>query len=158
MLIPVSAHELQTNNKFGVILHIDPDDDPVAGQTAVLTFKFEDKKNKFTSSGCLCSVRILENNTHEVYAQKLKSESFSYVFPESGNYTVQASGKPINEENFIPFTVNFDIYVNKNIKNPEIATKAVNKTSSIPPVIIMIPVLLLTIFLLKRLNYKKNTE
>jgi hypothetical protein len=43
-----SAHVLLSNNTVGGVLHIDPEDDPIAGQPAKFYIELKDKQNQFT--------------------------------------------------------------------------------------------------------------
>lgn len=40
-----SAHFLQKDGSISFVLHIDPDDDPVIGRLATLSFEISDEKN-----------------------------------------------------------------------------------------------------------------
>lgn len=121
-LIPQQAfaHVLQADGSVGAVLHIDPDDEPYAGQPASFFFEFKDKQNKFSPQNCDCTIRILENGK-ELYSQalfqnnqnpSLTNASFSYTFPQLDVYQVVVSGKPLANE-FQPFTLTYDIRVDR---------------------------------------------
>lgn len=118
---PVSAHVLESNGSIGAVMHISPDDDPVAGQPSGFFFEFKDKDGKFKPKDCECVVSILQGNT-EMFSQQLfqnstdpslENASFTYTFPEKNVYTVKIVGKPNSSDAFQPFTLKYDIRVSR---------------------------------------------
>ncbi len=118
-LITVSAHVLESSGSIGAVLHIDPEDDPIAGQPAGFFFDFKDKQNKFKPEKCDCTFVVLENG-QQIYSQplfqgnaspSLTSASVFYTFPKKDVYQVQVKGKPLKPNDFEPFTLKFDIRV-----------------------------------------------
>ena len=131
---PSYAHVLQSNNDIGAVLHITPDDDPIAGAVSNFFFSFKDKNNAFILSQCVCEMKILQGEK-EIYSQPLiqryeNSESdatASYTFPQKNIYTIQVSGKPIGGNAFKTFTLTYPIRVEKEASIQENA--AVNATT-----------------------------
>src|SRR5438045_57931 len=66
----VSAHVLKTDGNIGAVLHIDPDDDPIAGSQASFFFEFKDIQGKFQSQNCDCTFSIAEDGK-EIFSQPL---------------------------------------------------------------------------------------
>src|SRR5689334_16513316 len=66
----VSAHILKYDGSIGAVLHVNPDDDPIAGETTGFFFEFKDKKNKFLPENCDCLVRVTKEGS-EIYSQDL---------------------------------------------------------------------------------------
>src|SRR6185369_15266285 len=66
------AHILKYDGDIGAVLHVDPDDDPIAGQPTNFFFEFRDKTNKFVSGDCNCTVTITEEG-RELYSSNLFS-------------------------------------------------------------------------------------
>ncbi len=100
----VYAHFLQSDGNIGAVLHIDPGDDPIAGEQAGFFFEFKDRLGKFNPENCDCTVYILENGK-EVFSKALFSDrdnalvrnaSFFYTFPEKGVYQIKVMGAPVN--------------------------------------------------------------
>jgi hypothetical protein len=120
-----SAHILSTDGNIGAVIHIDPDDDPIAGEQTGFFFEFKDKQNKFNPQQCECRFTILEGGK-ELYAQplfrdntspSLTSASVSYTFPIKDVYKIQVTGKPTSPDAFQPFTLTYDIRVERESDN-----------------------------------------
>ncbi len=117
ILIPgvASAHQLATDKNIGVVLHVDPNDNPIATQSSGFYFDFSDRDNKFQLASCLCSVSIKQNGqeltTEQLSSTNLSTASFQYVFPTPGVYQVQVVGVPQSAHSFQPFSVSYDVRV-----------------------------------------------
>jgi hypothetical protein len=119
LLTSVEAHVLKSDGSVGAILHVSPDDDPIAGVSTDFFFELKDKEGKFTPENCDCTAVVLQNGK-EIYSQplfqsnanpSLDDASFSYVLPQKDIYSVQIVGKPSTEGSFQPFTLAWDIRV-----------------------------------------------
>jgi hypothetical protein len=113
---PAFAHVILSSGSINALLHINPDDKPVAGQNSELLFVIKDKQNKFSLSDCACGVEISQNGTVKESGElkptgNNQDGSYPYVFPEKAVYQIKLVGKPIEENTFQPFTLNFDIRV-----------------------------------------------
>lgn len=112
-----SAHVLQTDGSIGAVLHIDPDDDPIASQPATLFFEFKDRQNKFAPGRCDCSVSIIRGGTiifsTALFGSGNTSPTVSYAFPAKAVYTVRVTGTPTAGGSFQAFTLNYDIRVDR---------------------------------------------
>lgn len=109
------AHVLQSDGSIGAVLHIDPNDDPIAGQQASLFFEFKDTTNRFTPNNCNCNVTIIENG-HTIYAQPLfqntptpsvYNASVFYTFPQPDAYQVIVTGSPLSKNAFQSFKLTY---------------------------------------------------
>ncbi len=114
-----SAHVLKTDGSIGAVLHISPEDDPIAGKSTDFFFEFKDRDNRFKPESCDCKGIIIQDEK-EIYSStifqngsnaNLESAVFSFAFPEKDIYKVQVSGKPIEGNLFQPFTLAWDIRV-----------------------------------------------
>ncbi|HZE86836.1 MAG TPA: hypothetical protein VE090_01380 [Methylomirabilota bacterium] len=101
------AHILASDKNIGALLHIDPDDTPVAGQQSGFFFDFKDKQNKFSSQDCDCTFLIVENG-QTIYSQPLFQKSVFYTFPKIDVYQIKIIGKPKTPNAFQPFTLSWD--------------------------------------------------
>lgn len=119
--LPVKAHVLKTDSSIGAVIHISPEDDPIAGEQADFFFEFKDRQGKFTPQGCDCTASIVTGGK-EIYSQplfqnsdnpSLEDATFSYTFPERNIYKVKVSGKPTEGNVFEPFTLEWDIRVER---------------------------------------------
>lgn len=115
VILPVSAHQLETDGSIGAVLHVDPSDMPVSGKSSAFYFEFKDTSGKFSIASCRCSV-VITQGASEVFSTSLTqasadTASFSYVFPEAGAYTVQVVGVPDPVSAFQPFSLHYTIRV-----------------------------------------------
>jgi hypothetical protein len=117
-LSEVSAHTLKTDGPIGAVLHVDPEDDPIAGQPAYFYFEFVDRSGQFQPSQCDCTA-VVRRGAEEIYRQplfsgtetNLTSPSFSFTFPERGIYQVGVTGQPSGGNTFSAFNLDFDVRV-----------------------------------------------
>ena len=132
----VEAHILKTDQNIGAVLHISPQDDPVAREVSYLFFDFKDKTGKFDPNQCDCTVTVYANKKI-VHSESLtldhsnktaSASTFSYIFPEKNIYIVQVSGKPRQINTFQPFVLSYDIRVNTTASqaNSEVAKNSNN--------------------------------
>lgn len=116
------AHETQSNNGIGAILHVDPGDAPIAGQESTLFFEFTDMEDKLDLNNCICSVMITRDG-QEVLKQDFTgvpgtegtSGVVEFVFPEAGVYKTVVTGNPKEDGQFKPFKLNFSTRVEKDL-------------------------------------------
>ena len=114
----VLAHEIQSDKGISVLLHVEPNDDPVAGNEATFYFAINDSANHFNAAFCHCVVsvkagkRIIFFHTN-VYQHKTSIYGVTdhFIFPSEGDYSVQLSGMPTNGHVFQPFAVSYDLGV-----------------------------------------------
>lgn len=121
-----SAHVLKSDSTVGAVIHVTPDDDPVAGEPTDFYFEFKDTENKFKPENCNCQGAILQNGT-EIYSSSLfqnstnpslENASFSFTFPEKNIYKVKVTGNPTTPGAFEPFTLEWDIRVAREAETP----------------------------------------
>ncbi|MBI3485917.1 hypothetical protein HY025_03125 [Candidatus Daviesbacteria bacterium] len=119
LVTSVEAHVLKTDGEIGAVFHTDPDDDPIANQQTGLFFDFKDKENRFSLAICDCNIIISENGK-EIFSQKLQpdlsdnlSANFFFKFPEKNVYQIKVTGKPNAQTDFQPFSLSYDIRVDK---------------------------------------------
>jgi hypothetical protein len=120
---PAYAHVLKTDGTIGAVLHVDPQDDPVANQSTNFFFEFKDTSNKFDPKNCDCRVSILQGDK-EIYSGNLFQNTtnptlsdavFSFIFPEKDIYKVKVEGKPNTPNAFSSFTLSYDVRVAKDM-------------------------------------------
>lgn len=117
----IYAHVLKTHGSIGAVIHVSPEDDPIAGESTDFYFDLKDKKNKLKSDNCDCVGVVLQNGK-EIFsapvfqngiATGLENASFSFVFPAKAMYKVRVVGKPMDENTFDPFSLEWDIRVDR---------------------------------------------
>jgi hypothetical protein len=118
---PVEAHFLATDKNIGAVLHVDPNDEPIAGSQASFFFEFKDKENKFNPQNCDCTFFISENEK-VIFSQalfqnnsspNLTNASVFYTFPQIDVYEVKVVGKPLTPNAFQPFTLTWNFRVDQ---------------------------------------------
>lgn len=141
----VFAHVLKTDGDIGAILHIDPDDDPIAGSLSTFFFEFKDRTDKFKPQDCDCNISIFEGGK-DIYSQplfqnnpspSLDNASFSYTFPEKNVYQVTIYGKPKTPNEFQTFYLNYDIRVARTATPTNMPSAQSNTSSSISQYLII---------------------
>jgi hypothetical protein len=110
-IIPVFAHVLQSDGSIGAVMHIDPDDDPIANSPATLYFDIKDKNGQFNVTKCNCRVDIYEGGK-VIYSSTL-TPAFPYTFPGKDVYQIHLVGSPQSPGDFPPFNIIYDIRVDK---------------------------------------------
>ena len=110
---PAMAHVVESDQSIGAVLHIDPDDDPIAGEVSTFFFDIKDKTGRFQENNCLCKLRIQQDG------QTLYEELFNqpgggtYTFPSRGIYAVSAVGEPLTDGAFDSFSLDYTIRVER---------------------------------------------
>jgi hypothetical protein len=118
---PAQAHVLISDGTIGAVLHVDPEDDPIVGQQSNFFFEFKDKQNKFKPENCDCTFTIKESDkvifTQPLFQNtnnpSLNNASVSFTFPKRDIYEVAVVGKPNASEAFQPFTLTYNIRVER---------------------------------------------
>ena len=107
----VSAHVLKTDGTMGAVLHVDPNDSPVAGKSSSIFFDLKDSSGKFTIENCDCTVSVAQNGK-TIFDRKIVSLApVSFTFPEIAVYDVRMTGAAKDGVSFDPFTLSYDIRV-----------------------------------------------
>ncbi|MDL2341677.1 MAG: hypothetical protein QFB87_01185 [Patescibacteria group bacterium] len=112
-----SAHVLQSDNGVSAILHIKPDDNPVAGKPVPVNFLFSNDVGGFSLNDYKVQLRLIQNKTVKFsspvpplfFGASTEGETMA-TFPEVGVYSLQAKGTPV-EKDAPPFTLNFTVRV-----------------------------------------------
>jgi hypothetical protein len=115
--LPASAHVLKENNGISAVLHMPPDDDPVAGRPVELDLSFGDDSGHFSLLLCDCELQV-SGNGRTIYRAAPRPavnganlDSFTMVtFPAAGAYDLHVSGTP-RGGNFRPFKFDYVIRV-----------------------------------------------
>ena len=113
----VFAHELEQSNGISAVLHIPPDDNPLAGKKTVLNVAYGDKAQKFSLENCSCFISVVQNEhvlstvkaTPALPHSKLDS-AVKVIFPNPGKYEVRVSGISI-DNSFAEFEIEFPVKI-----------------------------------------------
>lgn len=130
-----SAHTVKISGDIGGTIHIEPNDNPRAGEPAPTWFALTRKGGKVLPlKECDCQLSIyaephtpgepalLEPALKPVDAERYQSiPGAEIIFPKPGVYQLQLSGKPSTAESFRPFELKFKVTVaaGKPIASPQ---------------------------------------
>jgi hypothetical protein len=115
----VNAHILKTDGSIGIVLHVNPNDEPKASVESNIYIEITDKNKKFDITKCDCKIRILLDDK-EILSDTLSQENqnidlnspvFKFIFPQIGIYQIRLIGAATNNEDFQKFNINYDIRV-----------------------------------------------
>jgi len=124
----LQAHVLETNEEaIGAVIHLEPNDDPFAGANTDVIFEVTDKTGAFDPAECYCMVQVVQGEqivtssriTGYDVSDTAKTLYSKVVFPEVGVYTVQLIGKPVTNDWFHEFTLEYEVRVMRQAKGDE---------------------------------------
>ncbi|QJB43312.1 hypothetical protein [Dolichospermum flos-aquae] len=121
----VLAHTVKISADVGATIHIEPNDNPRAGEVTQAWFALTRKGGKVIPlKDCNCQLAIyaephavgepalLEPPLKPIQAERYQGIPGAEVtFPKPGAYQLQLSGKPVNEGSFKPFELKFVVTV-----------------------------------------------
>lgn len=124
------AHELQTDGSIGVVMHIDPDDDPIVGKPSTLSFEVTDSSKHFSPANCDCNLEIESGGKQLVNSllqpdasnQSIFSFSLPFTFAQKGSFDVTFSGHPKVSGAFSDFKVLYQVPVSRTNSLPTLAS------------------------------------
>ncbi|MEH2362239.1 MAG: hypothetical protein V7K58_21525 [Nostoc sp.] len=122
---PVAAHQVEVAADVGATLHIEPNDNPSAGEPSQAWFALTRRGGKVIPlSQCNCRLAVyakpyaagepplLEPALEPVTAERYKGvPGAEVVFPKPGLYELQLNGKPVSGARFKPFKLKFEVTV-----------------------------------------------
>lgn len=123
---PANAHQLEIQKDVGATIHIEPNDAPRAGETALTWFALTKKGGKIIPlNECNCKLSIYSQTRSAgkllhlqqpplkaVTQERYKSiPGAEITFPAAGAYQLRLQGSPKNGAKFSPFELKFDIKV-----------------------------------------------
>ncbi|HSX02914.1 MAG TPA: hypothetical protein VLI05_06420 [Candidatus Saccharimonadia bacterium] len=115
-----SAHTLEADGAIKALLHINPDDEPTAGQKTGLWFSLTDSEHKFTAAACDCRLVIKDGDRtlmdRPITAQEAPRTSMLevvYTFPRPVVYDITLQSKPRQAGEFQPFSLAYDVRVGR---------------------------------------------
>ncbi|TVP61092.1 MAG: hypothetical protein EA343_15315 [Nodularia sp. (in: Bacteria)] len=122
---PTFAHQVQIAADVGATLHIEPNDNPRAGEPTQAWFALTRKGGQVIPlAQCDCELLIyaqphtpgepalIEPSLEPVAAERYQGiPGAEITFPKPGRYQLQLSGKPASEASFKPFQFEFEVTV-----------------------------------------------
>jgi hypothetical protein len=113
----VSAHVLKENNGISSVMHIDPDDNPVAGVPTTLDFEYGNSSGSFLLNDYEIDVKVTGNSkvvqtatVQPAYFGSASEGDAMVQFPKIGIYNVIETGKALNS-GATPFQVTYLVRV-----------------------------------------------
>lgn len=134
----IFAHTLESSGSIGAVMHVTPDDDPIAGEVSGFYFEFKDKNNTFKPEDCICTVSIKKGES-EIFSKDLFGEnsdpslsnaSFNFTFPERNIYKIIIKGAPKTSGEFQNFELSYDMRVERVSEKAFTSTQDPQDTSS----------------------------
>lgn len=120
---PSFAHFVKSEGSIGTLLHMDPEDDPVAGAESKIILEFKDTEGKFRLAGCDCNLQILENGKElnlvplsEVSENEKLTSITPFTFPEKNVYKLKITGKAKSAGQFTDFELDYDVRVAREVE------------------------------------------
>ncbi len=119
------AHKVKTAEDVGATIHIEPNDNPRAGEVSKAWFALTHKGGKVIPlSECKCQLAVyaephaasepalLEPALQPVAVERYKGiPGAEITFPRPGAYQLQLRGEPASGESFKPFELSFEVTV-----------------------------------------------
>lgn len=130
---PVLAHKVQISADVGATLHIEPNDNPRAGEPTQAWFALTRKGGQtIPLAQCNCQLTVyaephtpgepalLEPSLQPVAAERFQGIPGAEInFPKPGLYQLQLNGKPAQGASFKPFELKFEVTVAAGTANTE---------------------------------------
>ncbi|MCC5660725.1 hypothetical protein LC608_27865 [Nostoc sp. XA010] len=124
-IYPASAHKVEVAGDVGGTLHIEPNDNPRAGEPSQAWFALTRRGGRVIPlSQCNCQLAVyaepyaagepplLEPQLEPVAAERYQGiPGAEVVFPKPGIYQLQLNGKPVSGARFKPFEFKFEVTV-----------------------------------------------
>ena len=117
----VYAHELKEDGTIQALLHIDPGDEPVAGEQTTFHVEITDTTKKFSTANCDCILQITQGKK-TLYDKPMFPKTHggqppmmmaTYTFAKKGDYTLTVSGKPKTDGDFQTFSLSYPVSVDQ---------------------------------------------
>lgn len=119
------AHEVQISGEVGGTLHIEPNDNPKAGQASLTWFALTRRGGQpIALSECSCTLAVYAQprgqNDSPVQQPTLSATaadgrqgvpSANINFPRAGAYELILQGRPVTSGGFAPFNLKFSVTV-----------------------------------------------
>ncbi len=101
------AHQTAVNNGVSVTMHVNPNDEPVAGTaTDILVTRVKTRTGKFAWTTCRCTLVIGDSAGNILFKAVVKPRT-EFTFPEAAAYSLVFSGRIKRLGKWKPFKVSF---------------------------------------------------
>jgi hypothetical protein len=96
VVAPASAHQIASNNGVSVQVHVNPNDEPIAGApTTIWVVRVKNVKGKgiFSWATCRCQLKVFDSSGTVVQNGPAKVARTAVTFPEAKAYGITFSGR-----------------------------------------------------------------
>jgi hypothetical protein len=107
---PAWSHQIVSNNGVAVQTHVDPNDEPIAGQaTTIWVVRVKGKGVVFSWKTCRCHMKVFDSTGAVLLDSAVTAPRTPVTFPEPAAYGFTFSGRAKNGTKWRPFKVTFAI-------------------------------------------------
>lgn len=100
------AHDRESNNGVTMTLHINPDDEPIATQPALLVIEKVETKSSFSWKTCRCSMTISDSNDKVIRSGPVGARTV-FTFPVEGAYQIVYAGRVKQKGTWRTFKISY---------------------------------------------------
>jgi hypothetical protein len=96
VVAPASAHQIASNNGVSVQVHVNPNDEPIAGApTTIWVVRVKNVKGKgtFSWATCRCQLKVFDSSGTVIQSGPAKAAQTAVTFPEAKAYGITFSGR-----------------------------------------------------------------
>ena len=96
VVAPASAHQIASNNGVSVQVHVNPNDEPIAGApTTIWVVRVKNVKGKgtFSWATCRCQLKVFDSSGAVIQSGPAKAPQTAVTFPEAKAYGITFSGR-----------------------------------------------------------------
>lgn len=128
---PADAHKIEIHLDVGATMHIEPNDAPRAGESALTWFALTQKGGRIIPlNECNCKLSVYSQTSpqgtplQQPILKAVSQESYQGIpaatitFPVAGAYQLQLQGKPKDGAKFSSFELKFDVNVAPGVVAP----------------------------------------
>lgn len=111
VVAPAWGHQIASNNGVSVQVHVNPNDEPVAGvPTTIWVVRVKSlKKGTFSWATCRCRLKVFDSSGAVVQDAPTKVARTPVTFPEAKAYGITFSGRVKRNGLWRPFKVSYAI-------------------------------------------------
>lgn len=112
VVAPAWGHQIASNNGVSVQVHVNPNDEPVAGTPTtiwVVRVKPLKKTTVFTWKTCRCRLKVFDSSGTVVLDTATSTQRTPITFPEEKAYGITFSGRVKRSGVWKPFKVSYAI-------------------------------------------------
>jgi hypothetical protein len=95
---PAWSHQIASNNGVSVQVHVDPNDEPIAGlATTIWVVRVKGKDLVFTWKTCRCKMRVVDSAGAVLLDSAATAPRTAITFPEAKAYGITFSGRVLRK-------------------------------------------------------------